>query len=403
MRGGSTSPAPKQQTSAPTTSAPVVNTTAQPIVNATPVNMEPAIQSMATNAVKMGTTYVKGIQTFVPPSRQSGLAVATSAVTGAMSEVGRFTTTGLTSGRNYGTGVQNTASLSRSAGNLIGIQSTSGTRTGSSGMWSAGTESGGRFGSGVSSRASAAWSAGSTLASRARAGSNSISLYSVGSGLGQGFVNGINSRASAAWSAGANLASASNSGIRSRAQMRSPSRLTFATAGDFVAGWVNGIKKRAKQSYAAASYMAGAAVDAVKEYATSYMDALESEDVYEPTVRPILDLSNVNGLGDMSYDVRAALTTNGMSNNDMIALNNISVDRQTLDLAANLTGSNQQGQNGVTQIDQSTHYKVDNDGLFEGATFVVREEADIDKITNAVRTTFTKESELIEIFNRGRG
>src|SRR5699024_1361530 len=204
---------------------------------------------------------------------------------------------------------------------------------------SAGTESGSRFGSGVSSRASAAWSAGSTLASRARAGSNSISLYSVGSGLGQGFVNGINSRASAAWSAGANLASASNSGIRSRAQMKSPSRLTFATAGDFVAGWVNGIKRRTKQSYAAASEMAGAAIDAVKSYATSYMDALESAEIYEPTVRPILDLSNVNGLGDMSYDVRAALTTNGMSNNDMIALNNISVDRQTLDLAANLTGS----------------------------------------------------------------
>ena len=88
---------------------------------------------------------------------------------------------------------------------------------------------------------------------------------------------------------------------------------------------------------------------------------------------------------------------------NMIALNNISLDRQTLDLATNLTGRNQQGQNGITQIDQSTHYKVDNDGLFEGATFVVREEADIDKITNAVRNTFTKESELIEIFNRGRG
>ena len=381
-RGGRKGPQVSSPKPTAPTSEPAVSTSTQPLVSATPVDMGPAIASMATNAVKMGTTYVKGIQTFVPQSRQSGLAVATGAVTGAMSESGRFTTTGLTSGRNYGTGVQNTANLSRGAGNLIGTQATSGTRTGSSGMWSAGTESGSRFGSGVSSKGSAAWSAGSLLAGRAKAGSNSISLFSVGSGLGQGFVNGINSRASAAWSAGANLAAASNSGIRSRAQMKSPSRLTFATAGDFVAGWVNGIKQRAKQSYEAASYMAGAAVDAVKAYATSYMDALETEEVYEPTVRPILDLSNVNGLGDMSYDVRASVSTNGMSNNDMIALNNITMDRQTIDLASNLAGSKQTGQNEITQIDQSTNFTVENDGLFRGAVFEIREQADIDAIYN---------------------
>lgn len=401
MRGGSTGPdTPKQPKQS---SAPVVQTTAQPIVNATPVNMEPAIQSMAKNAIRMGTTYVAGINKYIPQSRQAGFQVASNAVNGSISELPRFTLTGTSSGRNYSVGVQNTANISRAAGNIIGVQSNSGARTGSVGMYSSGSESGGRYTSGVSSRGSSAWSAGSLLASRAASGSNSVSLYSVGSGLGQGFVNGISSRASAAWAAGASLASASNSGIRSRAQMRSPSRLTFKTAGDFVMGWVNGVKRGAKKSYAAASYMAGAAVDAVKEYAHAYMTALEEESVYEPTVKPILDLSNVDGLGSMSYNVRAAVSTNGMSNNDMMALNSITMDRHTIDLANNIGRGTQSGQNETLTVDQSTHYNVNNDGLFEGATFTVREEADINKIVSVVRNTFTKESELNEIFNRGRG
>lgn len=107
--------------------------------------------------------------------------------------------------------------------------------------------------SGLNSAKSEASSAVNSVVSRLNSGYSSA--YSAGAYMGSGFVNGIRSQISAARAAGSTLAAAADRGIRTKAIIHSPSKLTEDEGEYFGEGWVGGILAKVKDAKRAAEQL----------------------------------------------------------------------------------------------------------------------------------------------------
>lgn len=344
--------------SAPTPTPNQVTTTAQPVVDATPVDMQPAIKSMETNATDMGTTYVEGILKQVPQSRASGVTIADNSIQGVISEAPKFMATGITSGTSYGTAIRSTSGLSKAAGTLVGVSSTTGAKSGLNPMTTTGRMTGANYVAGVTSRTGNSRSAGSGLSVSARSGASGISLRSVGVSLGSGLVSGVQSQVAAARAAGAALASAVDSGARARGIVRSPSRLTGITGAFMGSGFVKGVISTTSDAFNAGARVTSAAIDGVKSYANAFMEALNAQEAFEPVVRPVLDMTNINSINRMRYSLQTGVITDGSDLGELERMNRFYNNPSSSRLAGNISQNTQTGQNGInndtTQVSSST-------------------------------------------------
>lgn len=118
-------------------------------------------------------------------------------------------------------------------------------------------------------------------------------FYSAGVYCAQGFANGIRDNKSLATDAGSALGKAAYNAAMAAIKARSPSRL-FMEVGSYVAqGFAIGIQDDTPLAASAASDMAGSTIDAVKGAIARIAEVIDSGLDTQPTIRPILDLSNV--------------------------------------------------------------------------------------------------------------
>lgn len=265
-------------------------------------------------------------------SLASGVRGAVGTVTGAISSL-----------------VSNAVSRARSAAS----QFLSAART-----WVSQLASGIRSGAGQA--ASAVRSCVTSAVSAARGAASQF--ISAGRSMIQGLISGIKSAAASVASAAKSVVQGAINAAKSALKINSPSKVFIAIGKSTNEGFVKGIEADAHKSAAAAEGLAYSVIDSMQSSIARISNAINTDIDMNPTIRPVLDLSNVeagarslNGMldgsqlnaslsGDMSRSIGAI--QNGNNNGELLSA--------IKDLQGNVGNSGDTYQiNGITYDDGS--------------------------------------------------
>ena len=143
-------------------------------------------------------------------------------------------------------------------------------------------------------------------------------FYNAGAYLVQGFAKGISANAYRATNASRSMANAASSSARKALNERSPSKV-FYEIGNFAGlGFVNAFKDNEGRASNAGTDMANSAVTGFTKAIVSIQDAIDNDMDMQPTIRPVLDLSNIqngsntlNSMMSRGYSTNLAFATSG--------------------------------------------------------------------------------------------
>lgn len=211
--------------------------------------------------------------------------------------------------------------------------------------------------------------AATDMATKAASAMKSDELYDkfkgAGSYLGGGFVAGIKSKIDAAAKQAAALANAAEKAAKEALDINSPSRVFKKIGMGIPEGFILGIENLGSYVRRSSSTMARTAVDTARDSISGMTDIINSDIDSQPTIRPVVDLSNVtngaraiNGMFNMtpSIGVLSNLRTinsmmsdrqNGASNDDVVS----AINKLRKDLAN--VGGNSYNINGISYNDDT--------------------------------------------------
>ena len=223
---------------------------------------------------------------------------------------------------------------------------------------SAASGAGSAFVKGLKRYVSAAKAQGKAIGSNAKSGLTSQNIKgryrNAGNNAGKGLVNGINSWGGKAYAAGQYLGRQANKGLRATLKIASPSKV-FTRDGEYVGeGFVNGIKNYALKVYKAGVELATNAITGTTSVSSDIFD-----DLKDPVIRPVLDLSNVqNGVNsiDNMFARNQAMSINARMNDaKQSEVTNADVVRAINSLNSKIDGSPRTvtNINGITYDDGS--------------------------------------------------
>lgn len=152
-----------------------------------------------------------------------------------------------------------------------------------------------KFASGITGKGSSAKTAGTTIAAQAVSGAKSKyeSASSAGSYFGEGFVVGIQAQWTAAYNAAYELGDQALEGLADRIRLGSPSKIAIQDGKWFGEGLVIGIERMGRAAYKAAASMGNEAVTGLSDSISKISDIVSSDIDAQPTIRPVVDLSDV--------------------------------------------------------------------------------------------------------------
>ena len=170
---------------------------------------------------------------------------------------------------------------------------------------------------GINSKRGSTSTAVRTLASNASSAiSNSYqSFYRGGKYLGEGLVLGIESKKQAAYDAGYALGQAAAKGEKDGQDSNSPSKLTIKYGKWFGEGLVIGIESFTKKVYNAGGSLGETAVDSMSSAISKATDYISGNIDANPTIRPIMDLADIeDGVGAINGMIGNNLTIGASAN-----------------------------------------------------------------------------------------
>ena len=126
-------------------------------------------------------------------------------------------------------------------------------------------------------------------------------FYSAGSYLVDGFTNGISENAYKAAAKARAMASAAADAAKKELDEHSPSKVGYRIGDFFGVAFVNAIGAYVSKAYTAGSGMAEAAKTGLSNAVSKIRDFISGDIDVQPTIRPVLDLSNVeSGAGRLN-------------------------------------------------------------------------------------------------------
>ena len=126
-------------------------------------------------------------------------------------------------------------------------------------------------------------------------------FYSAGSYLVDGFANGISENAYKAAAKARAMASAAADAAKKELDEHSPSKVGYRIGDFFGVAFVNAIGAYVSKAYTAGSGMAEAAKTGLSNAVSKIKDFISGDIDVQPTIRPVLDLSNVeSGAGRLN-------------------------------------------------------------------------------------------------------
>lgn len=142
----------------------------------------------------------------------------------------------------------------------------------------------------------------------------------AGKDLGRGLVRGIKSKKQAAYDAGYALGQAAVQGEKDGQKSKSPSKLTIQAGKWLGEGLIIGIDNMSRAVYKSGYALGGTAVDSISATVSKIADVVSSDIDAQPTIAPVLDLSNIRtgvaAIDDMlgvGSTVGVLATANGIS------------------------------------------------------------------------------------------
>lgn len=164
---------------------------------------------------------------------------------------------------------------------------------------SPGDKAGSGFVSAVGAHESGAQDAGSRLGGAAKSNleSSSDGSSGIGSYFGEGFVGGVRSWVDAAARAASAIGEAAMSALRWVGIVRSPSRAMKKIGSYYGEGAVIGLASWIDEAKNTGEQFGQAILDAV-----DMAQGLDEQPVYEPKIRPVMDLSNVDKWSPQNYN-----------------------------------------------------------------------------------------------------
>lgn len=301
----------------------------------------------------------------------SGISKKSSAISQAISELNKAVSSGSKSiktsdyskiGEKLGTGLANgikskTKNVKSAVKSLVNSAKKSVTSL-KGPFKSAASGAGSAFVKGLKGYVSAAKAQGKAIGSSAKSGLTSQNIKGrykdAGNNAGKGLVNGIRSWGGKAYNAGQYLGRQANKGLQATLKIASPSKV-FTRDGEYVGeGFVNGIKNYALKVYKAGVELATNAITGTASVSSDIFD-----DLKDPIIRPVLDLSNVqNGVNsiDNMFARNQAMSINARMNNaKQSEVTNADVVRAINSLNSKIDGSPRTvtNINGITYDDGS--------------------------------------------------
>lgn len=148
---------------------------------------------------------------------------------------------------------------------------------------------------GIQAQANQAVSAASSVGVSAANGSGQAytSFYMNGINLGRGLVIGINAMQNAAYNSGYALGQAAVRGEKDGQKSHSPSKLTIQAGKWLGEGLIIGMSSMESKTYNAGKSMGETAFDSIRSALSGMNDIIDSDMDTTPTIRPVLDLTNV--------------------------------------------------------------------------------------------------------------
>lgn len=153
------------------------------------------------------------------------------------------------------------------------------------------------------------------------------SFYSIGGYLVTGFANGISANSYKAKAKAKAMAQAAEKAVRKELQVHSPSKKTDKVGQYFDMGFANGIEKKSHLSVQAAKTMAASAIDSTKQTISRLGQMLAMDVDAQPTIRPVMDLSEISSGVSMMNGMLAINTMVGVGSN-ISAINAMMQNRQ---------------------------------------------------------------------------
>ena len=204
---------------------------------------------------------------------------------------------------------------------------------------------------GMLKAASTLLAAGSAAGNMAANGVKSqiAAMYGAGKNLGEGLVRGINAMKSAAYSAGYALGKKAVEGEKDGQNSNSPSKDTIKAGKWIGEGLVIGMDLMGTSVYKAGRTMGEKAVGSISNSIRTISEAINSDIDAQPTIRPVLDLS------DIRYGASAI--------SDMFGNNSIGLNANVSAISSMMNSRSQNGANAdvVSAIDK-LNKKMDNLG-----------------------------------------
>ena len=156
---------------------------------------------------------------------------------------------------------------------------------------------------GAESKEKAVKSAGESAAKKAVDGMDNFEdeAKSAGKDLGKGLVNGIKAKWDDAYNAGYTLGQMAVQGEKDGQQSNSPSKLTIQAGGWIGEGLIIGMKDMLGKVYSTGNRLGETATDSISSTISRIANVINSDIDAQPTIRPVLDLSDVrSGVGSIN-------------------------------------------------------------------------------------------------------
>lgn len=174
----------------------------------------------------------------------------------------------------------------------------------------------------------------------AAAGARSQTVYasfkSSGIYTANGLLNGLESKMDSLYSKGVKMAQKVNSGYKNTVEQHSPSRVFFKNALFTAQGLLNGFDSKMGDIYKAGAGMGEAATDGTRTALAQMSSLLAGDMDTTPTIRPVLDLTDVaNGAKSINGMLGGrTLSVNSLTANSLAASMNSRQNRSDMVLSA---------------------------------------------------------------------
>ena len=222
-----------------------------------------------------------------------------------------------------------------------------------------------KFASGITKAGDIAFKGGESLAKKAISGARSKygSFESAGKYLGKGLTEGLESKRTSIYNKSASLAKSANKGFTDNEKIHSPSKVWYGFGGYMIKGLTNALGDGEKDVNKSSTRIAKRSTKSLSSALNKITDMFNG-DVNEPTIRPVLDLSDVeNGVGTMNSmfgtDPSVGVLMRAQSVNSMMK-NSQNGDTALLKAVKGLREDFASGNNGV-QVDVQLNYNAGSD------------------------------------------